>query len=154
MLALQRRAFEEEGRRCGTRDIPPLTEPVDAIAAHIRSQLALVATHGDERIVGCVRGVVEQDVCTVRALVVDPAVQGCGIGTRLLRALEAALQGVRRIALTTNTVMEGNVPFYQRHGYEVDTYTEPAPGIRLAHLSKSVAGTPASVAARGRPGYR
>lgn len=40
---IQQRAFEEEDRRCGTREIPPLQEPVEAIREqHIRSRLALV----------------------------------------------------------------------------------------------------------------
>lgn len=138
MFDLQQRAFEEEGRRCGTREIPPLTEQAMSIAEHIHEQIALVATL-DDVIVGCVRGVVGQRACTVRALVVDPARHGHGIGTRLLRALEAALEDGGRIDLTTNTLMERNVPFYARHGYTVDEYTEPLPGIRLAHMSKTLA---------------
>jgi predicted N-acetyltransferase YhbS len=139
MFNVQQRAFEEEGRRCGTREIPPLAERVDSIAAHIQEQLALVATL-EGSITGCVRGVIEQGVCTVRALVVDPARQGAGIGTSLLRALESELNDVNRINLTTNIIMEGNVPFYERHGYRVYEYTQPAPGITLAQMSKVLTG--------------
>ena len=135
MHAIQQRAFAEEGRRCGTRDIPPLQEPLAAIAEHIQSQTALVAVH-DGRPVGCVRGVHEDRVCTIRALVVEPDRHGQGIGTALLKALEAQLADTERITLTTNTVMAGNVPFYERHGFRVDGYTTPLPGITLAHMSK------------------
>lgn len=139
MLALQRRAFVEEARRSGTEDIPPLTEPLASIAAHIERETAIVATLGD-RIVGGVRGVVENRVATIRGLVVDPAHHGHGIGSKLLKALEAALPDVERIDLTTSTLMERNVPFYERHGYRVTEYTLPVPTIRLAQMSKAVAG--------------
>lgn len=136
MLALQRRAFAEEARRCGTLDIPPMTEPLEAIARHVREQLALTARDG-AAIVGCVRGIVEDRVCTVRALVVEPAHHGRGIGTTLLRAIEdAARDSVARFDLTTNTVMEGNVPFYERHGYRVTGRTPFTESVVLAHLSK------------------
>jgi len=137
MHGVQMRAFEEEGRRCGTRDIPPLQEPRDSILDHVTRQIALVAKEGGA-IVGCVRGVIDGQVCTVRALVVEPSRHGQGIGTALLRALEARVGNVQRIDLTTNTVMKENVAFYERHGYRIYDRTEPIPGIRLAHLAKAV----------------
>jgi tRNA (guanine37-N1)-methyltransferase len=139
MHDLQMRAFDEEGRRCGTRDIPPLQESIASVAEHVRTQLALVARE-DGRIVGCVRGLREGRACRIRALVVDPSRHGRGFGSALLRALEAELADVDRIVLTTNTIMEANVPFYERHGYRVVETTTPVPGITLAQMAKSVAG--------------
>lgn len=138
MHALQMRAFEEEGRRCGTRDIRPLLELPASIAHDVQSQLALVAREGGT-VVGCVRGLRAGTACTIRAMAVEPSMQGRGIGSALLRALEAALAGIERIDLTTNTAMEGNVPFYERHGYRVVERTRPGPGIELAHMTKAVA---------------
>lgn len=137
MHAVQMRAFEEEGRRCGTREIPPLQELPEAIAEHVRSQVAWVAVEGDT-VVGCVRGISDGTVCTIRALVVEPSLHGRGVGSALLKALEAELTGIERIDLTTNTLMEGNVPFYERHGYRISERTKPIPGIVLAHLTKAV----------------
>ncbi len=135
--AIQMRAFAEEGRLCGMTDIPPLTEPLDDIERHIRTQTALAAREGD-RIVGGVRGLVEGDACTIRALVVEPDRQGQGIGKSLLAALEAAIPPVRRIDLTTNTIVPGNVAFYERHGYLVVGHTRYTDRIVLAHMSKNV----------------
>ena len=143
MHSLQQRAFEEEGLRCGTRDIPPLQEQVASIAEHIRSQIALVAIE-DGNIVGCVRGLLENRICTIRALVVDPPKHGRGIGSALLKTLEAELTDVDRIDLTTNTIMEGNVPFYVHHGFHVVEYTTPLSGIKLARMSKCVVAEPKS----------
>jgi GNAT superfamily N-acetyltransferase len=136
MYGIQMRAFEEEGRRGGTREIPPLQEQMASIAEHVQRQIALVAKE-DGTTVGCVRGVLEGRVCRVRALVVEPTKHGRGIGTKLLKALEAELKDTDRIDLTTNTIMEGNVPFYERHGYHVIEYTAPRPGVTLAQMSKS-----------------
>lgn len=138
MHGIQMRAFEEEGRRGDTRDIPPLQEQIAAIAEHVRTQIALIA-RDDGRTVGCVRGVLNDRVCTVRALVVEPAWHGRGVGSRLLKSLEAELKDVDRVDLTTNTIMEGNVAFYERHGYHVVEYTAPRSGVRLAQMSKSMA---------------
>ena len=137
MHALQQKAFAEEGRRSGTTMIPPLTETVEAIAAHVVTQTALVAREGDT-IIGSVRGVVTDGVCTIRALVVDPAHQGRGIGSTLLRALESELADVQRFELTTNMLMENNVPFYERHGYSVYETIQHNEIIRLALMSKLV----------------
>lgn len=140
MHDLQMRAFAEEGRRLQRFDIPPLTETVATIAEHIATQTALTARL-DGRIVGCVRGITADGVCIIRALVVDPAHQGKGIGSSLLAALERALPAVARFDLTTNPVMEGNVPFYERHGYRVTEITQHSPAITLAQMSKHAAGT-------------
>lgn len=135
MLELQQIAFAEEGRRSGTREIPPLQEQVGSIVQHVREHVALVAVQRN-MLVGTVRGVRADDGYVVRALTVHPTRQGEGIGSMLLCALEAALPKPTRVDLTTNTLMQGNVPFYERHGYEVRSRTEPIPGIVLAHMSK------------------
>ena len=139
MLDLQRRAFAEEGRRSGSQDIPPLTEPLHAVAEHIQKQTALVA-RDNGKIIGMIRGIVNGQVCTIRALAVEPAYRGQGIGSALLNALERTLPDVARFDLTTNTVMEGNVPFYERHGYRTIELTRHSDLVTLAQMTKAVDG--------------
>ncbi len=136
MLDLQRRAFAEEGRRSGTQDIPPLTEQLEAVTDHIQKQTALVGRDNGE-IIGAIRGIVNGRVCTVRALVVDAAHRGRGIGSALLDALERSLPDVAKFDLTTNTVMEGNVPFYERHGYRIVELTRHSELVVLAQMTKA-----------------
>lgn len=138
MRDLQQIAFAEEGRRSGTRNIPPLQEDVNSIVQHVREQVALVAMK-EEALVGSVRGVKGDHGYVIRALIVHPSRQGEGIGSTLLRALETALAKPTRVDLTTNTLMQGNVPFYEKHGYTAESRTEPIPGVVLAHMSKYLA---------------
>src|SRR5436305_3799924 len=79
MLEIQRRAFAEEGRRCDSQAIPPLTESLASIVEHIETQTALTASI-DGRVVAAIRGIVVDGVCTIRALVVEPAHKGRRIG--------------------------------------------------------------------------
>jgi len=137
MLDLQRRAFAEEGRRSGSQDIPPLAELVGAVIEHIQTQTALVA-RDNGKVIGTIRGIVKGRVCTIRALAVDPANQGLGVGSSLLSALERTLPDVAQFDLTTNTVMEGNVPFYERHGYRVNELTRHSELVMLAQMTKVV----------------
>jgi ribosomal protein S18 acetylase RimI-like enzyme len=139
MLELQQIAFAEEARLSGTRDIPPLQEEVGSIVQHVEDELALVAVQQDT-LLGSVRGVKGARGYVIRALIVHPTRQGQGIGSMLLGALEAAFVKPARVDLTTNTLMQGNVPFYEKHGYKVEDRTEPIPGIVLAHMSKHLAG--------------
>lgn len=139
MLDLQRRAFAEEGRRSGSQDIPPLTEPLDAVIEHIQKQTALVA-RDNGKIIGTIRGIIKGRVCTIRALAVEPAKHGLGVGSALLSALEHTLPDVAQFDLTTNTVMEGNVPFYERRGYRVIELTRHSELVTLAQMTKAVDG--------------
>lgn len=136
MLDLQRRAFAEEGRRSGSQDIPPLTEQLDAVIEHIRMQTALVA-RDNGKIIGAIRGVVKGHVCAIRALVVDADHRGRGVGSALLNALECSLPDVTQFDLITNTVMERNVPFYERHGYRVAELTRHSELVVLAQMTKA-----------------
>ena len=132
---IQMRAFAEEGRLSDNLRIPPLTEDVAAIELHIRTQTVLTARDG-ERIVGAARGIVEGSVCTLRAVCVEPACQGRGIGAALVRAIERAHPNAERFELTTNTLVPGNVSFYERHGYHITALTPYTDKIVLAQMRK------------------
>ncbi len=133
--AIQMRAFQEEGRLSDNLQIPPLMEPVCAIELHIRTQTVLVALDG-ERIIGAARGLVDGVICTIRGVIVEPTYQGRGIGASLLRAVEQAHPDVERFELTTNTLVPGNVAFYERRGYKVVELTNYDDKIILAQMSK------------------
>lgn len=135
ILDIQRRAFAEEGRLSDNFQIPPLVEDLAAIELHIRTQTVLTARNG-ERVIGSARGIVEGSVCTIRGVSVERFYQGRGIGSSLLRSVERAHPDVQRFHLTTNTLVPGNVAFYERHGYQVIELTRYTDKITLAQMSK------------------
>jgi len=139
ILEIQKRAFAEEGRLSGNLEIPPLTETLPAVIDHIKNQTALVARQGTQ-IIGSVRGIINGTVCTIRGLSIEPAYQGQGIGSSLLRAMEASHPHVTHFELTTNTFMEANVRFYQRHGYQIKELTRHSERIVLAQMGKAAVG--------------
>lgn len=134
---IKMRAFAEEGRLSESMEIPPLMEKVPAIEQDIRNHTVLTARDG-ERIIGSARGIAIGAVCTIRAVCVEPAHHGRGIGAALLHAIEEAHPGVDRFELTTNTLVPGNVEFYERRGYQVTELTKYTGKIVLAQMTKYV----------------
>ena len=147
---IKMRAFAEEGRLSENMEIPPLMEAVSAIELDIRTHTVLTARDTDG-IIGSARGIAIGPVCTIRAVCVEPSHHGRGIGDALLRAIEEAHPGVERFELTTNTLVPGNVAFYERRGYQVTELTKFTGKIVLAQMRKYVsakdAGTFDSLAA-------
>lgn len=136
ILAIQLRAFAEEGRLSEKMDIPPLLETVAGLEAQIRSQTVVVAKV-DGVIVGSARGLLNGTVCTIRGVLVEPTWHGRGIGGTLLAAIEALHPHVTRFELTTNTLVPGNVQFYERRGYRVHELSQYTEKIVLAQMRKA-----------------
>jgi GNAT superfamily N-acetyltransferase len=132
---IQMRAFAEEGRVSGTVEIPPLMETIESIELLIRNHTVLTARHED-RVVGSARGIASGSICTIRGVLVEPSCQGRGIGASLLRAVEQRHPQVERFELTTNTLVPGNVQFYERRGYTVHELTQYSDTIVLAQMRK------------------
>ncbi|HNY48373.1 MAG TPA: GNAT family N-acetyltransferase [Casimicrobium sp.] len=132
---IQMRAFAEEGRLSETTQIPPLMEDFAALEEDIRTQTVFTARDG-ERIIGSARGVLDGSQCMIHRVSVEPSYQGRGIGVALVCAVEDAHPNVERFTLTTNTLVPGNVPFYERRGYHVTELTKHGDKIVLAQMAK------------------
>ena len=133
--ALQILAYQSEARRYDNWSIPPLVESVESVREHIARHVVLKAQI-DGRLAGSVRGVVEDGVCLVGRLIVDPALQQRGIGTALLDAIETRHPDVTAFKLFTGDRSEGNLRLYRRHGY-VETHRQPVSSeVSLVFLRK------------------
>jgi GNAT superfamily N-acetyltransferase len=124
ILDLQRLAYRSVGKQYHDATLPPLTETLDDLTARFETHTILVArssggvaTDAADAIVGTVRAHVVGDTAHVGRLAVHPAVQGQGIGRRLLVAIEHAVAPVGRYELFTGHRSDRSLTMYERAGY-------------------------------------
>jgi ribosomal protein S18 acetylase RimI-like enzyme len=135
ILALQKLAYQSEGRLYDDWSLPPLTQDIASLREEFSASLVLKATVAD-RLVGSVRAKVDDGTAAIGRLIVHPEFQGQGIGSELLKSVEAACAGVAKFELFTGSRSEATIRLYQRHGYTV-THTEPvSPKLSLTFLEK------------------
>ena len=135
ILALQKLAYQSEARLYDDWSLPPLIQDIASLREEFRASLVLKATVAD-RLVGSVRAKVSDGTAAIGRLIVHPGFQGQGIGSQLLKAVEAACAGVAKFELFTGSRSEANIRLYQRHGYTI-TRTEPvSPTLSLTFLEK------------------
>jgi ribosomal protein S18 acetylase RimI-like enzyme len=135
ILALQKLAYESEARLYEDWSIPPLVQTLESLRAEFHASRVLKAVDG-ERIVGSVRAREEADVCHVGRLIVAPDLQGSGIGTRLMRSVEAEFPAARRFELFTGSRSENNIRLYERLGYSRVREQAISPAVTLVFLEK------------------
>jgi len=110
--------------RAATLILPPSTPnfPLAGIIRHLAATPSLWRPRAILRhfgVTGSVDGVRPQTPhWTLMTLGVDPACQGRGIGSYLLRSALASITGDEEVFLETYN--ESNLPFYRRHGFALD----------------------------------
>ena len=134
--ALQQRAYASEARLYNDWTIPPLTQSVAEVRKEIESMTVLKAIDG-ETLVGSVRARQSGQTCFIGRLIVEPARQRQGIGSALLRAIEAAFPQATCFELFTGDRSEGNIRLYQRHGYAVIGEQKLLPSVTTLVLRKT-----------------
>jgi ribosomal protein S18 acetylase RimI-like enzyme len=114
---LQLRAYQTEDLLY-EYTIPPLLQSrEEAVEDCCQASLVLVAINEKKEIIGSVRGVLEQQVCTISKLMVEPVWRRRGIATALLREMEARLPA-KKWYLFTGIKSQGNILLYCRNGYK------------------------------------
>lgn len=135
ILALQKLAFRGEAELYDDWSIPPLTQTLEEIQKQFEDHTFLKALMGSQ-IVGSVRARLEEDTCFVGRLIVHPEWQRGGIGTRLMREIEARMAGARQFEVFTGSRSEGNIRFYNRLGYEACVSLAVSPRMTLLYMRK------------------
>ena len=124
ILQLQKLAYQSEAAIYNDYTIPPLMQSLEEMVSDIQKQTVLKVTIGG-KIVGSVRGHVQDGTGYIGRLIVHPEFQSQGIGTRLMQAIEDHLSQTKRYELFTGHKSERNIRLYQKLGYRIFR-TEPA----------------------------
>jgi ribosomal protein S18 acetylase RimI-like enzyme len=136
ILALQKLAYQSEARLYDDWNLPPLTQTLESLTAEFADARVMKAVAAD-RIVGSVRARLVEGACHVGRLVVTPQLQGRGIGTRLMTAIEAEFPAVARFELFTGSRSSGNLRLYERLGYRRVREQTLSPAVTLVYLEKT-----------------
>jgi GNAT superfamily N-acetyltransferase len=135
ILRLQKLAYQSEAGIYHDWSIPPLTQTLAEIEAEFTKKVFLKATL-DGRLIGSVRAFLEAATCHIGRLIVEPAIQGRGIGKQLLAAIEAEFTAADRFELFTGDRSARNLAFYRKLGYEAFKTERVSPEMALVYLEK------------------
>lgn len=139
VLTLQRAAFVQEALIYATPNLPPLTQTLEELEAELRDNLGRVALIGP-RIVGAVRARRDDALLLIGRLAIAPDVQGIGLGSQLLAAVEerGRAAGAAEAELFTGSLSEANLRLYLREGYTERQRVAGDGGIEQVFLRKTL----------------
>jgi GNAT superfamily N-acetyltransferase len=140
ILDLQRPAYQTEAAIYDDYAIPPLTETLDELRAQFGLKRFLKATDGG-RIIGSVRASQEGATCHGGRLIVHPEWRGRGIGTELMRRIEAEFPSAGRFELFTGHKSVRNLRLYERLGYRAFRNEPVHEALTMVFLEKVVGDT-------------
>jgi len=135
ILDLQKRAYESEARLYNDWTLPPLTQTLPALRDEFTTSVFLKALAGN-LLVGSVRAREVDGLCQIGRLIVDPQLQGRGIGTRLMRHVESLFPQAKTFELFTGSRSEGNLRLYERLGYVRTREKAVSTAVTLIYLEK------------------
>ncbi|MFB8386452.1 GNAT family N-acetyltransferase [Microbacterium sp. NPDC055910] len=140
VLTLQRAAFVQEALVYGDPHMPALTQTLDELTAELEENLGCVAVAGT-RVVGAARARADGELLLVGRIAIAPDVQGGGVGSAVLEAVEERGRevGCRVAELFTGSLSEANLRLYERLGYVESERVEQGEGIAEVYLRKSLA---------------
>lgn len=135
ILKLQYLCYQTEAALYEDYTMAPLTQSLTDLLSEYDTHSILVARLGEE-IVGSVRGQLRENVCHIGRLIVHPRLQGRGLGTKLMNAMEKLFCNATRYELFTGSQSEGNLHLYQKLGYTLFREETVSPQLRLVFLEK------------------
>ncbi len=135
LLKLQYFCYQTEAALYEDYTIAPLTQSLTDLLSEYDTHSILVARLGEE-IVGSVRGQLCEATCHIGRLIVHPRLQGRGLGTKLMYAMEEHFSNATRYELFTGYRSEGNLHLYRKLGYRLFREETVSPQLRLVFLEK------------------
>jgi GNAT superfamily N-acetyltransferase len=136
ILELQKLAYQSEADLYPGELIAPMVQTLESMEEDVKNITVLKAM-AQETIVGSVRAHMEEGVCHINRLLVDPKYQGSGIGVALLNAIEAAFASqTKTYHLETGNRSTGNLRFYANRGYHKVGEEKITDQFGFVHLEK------------------
>lgn len=136
ILKLQYLCYQSEAAIYDDWTLPPLTQTLWQLLQEYDIGEILVARL-DREVVGSVRAQLIEGTCHVGRLIVHPRLQGMGIGTQLMNAIEERFAEAQHYELFTGHLSEDNLRLYRRLGYRQFRQEEITPELRMIHLRKT-----------------
>lgn len=136
VLTLQRAAFVSEAIIYGSVEMPPFTQTLDEVEHELAENLGCVAVIR-HRMVGAARARIDDGLLLIGRISIAPDVQGEGVGSKLLAAVEerGRAAGAREAELFTGSLSEANLRLYEREGYR-ETQRVPGDGSEQVFMRK------------------
>lgn len=116
ILELQTLAYQSEARLYNDWSLPALTQTIESLHQEFKDSVILKAIVKN-KIVGSVRARVENRICKIGRLIVNPEFQGKGIGTALLKKIEEIQENINSFELFTGSKSFSNIRLYEKQGY-------------------------------------
>lgn len=135
ILDLQYLAYQSEAKLFNNRDIPPLKQTLEDVFDEYQKGIILKALDEEGKIIGSVRGYLENGTVHIGKLMVQPKEQGKGIGTKLLLSIEEEFPDCR-YELFTSTKSKRNIELYEKLGYKVFFEKKITEELRFVYLEK------------------
>jgi ribosomal protein S18 acetylase RimI-like enzyme len=138
ILDLQKLAYQSEAAIYDDYTIPPLIQSLAGMESDIQNQIVLKAVQ-DSKIIGSVRGSLQDGTGFIGRLIVQPAYQNRGLGTQLMQEIERHLSQAGRYELFTGHQSTRNLHLYQKLGYRILRSEPVNDRLTLVYLEKITA---------------
>ena len=138
ILELQIRAYQSEAAIYNDYSIEPLIETPLGLQEQFKHKTFLKAVL-DGKIVGSVRGYLKEETVHIGRLAVESDFQNQGMGTQLIRSIEAYFPNAKRYELFTGNKSINNLRLYNNLGYSEFKREPGGDQVMMIYLEKILA---------------
>jgi len=135
ILGLQYAAYQSEARLLENPNIQPLQQTLPELQNEFDSGTILKAVDDEGDIIGSVRAYSKDGTLFIGKLIVQPGMQGKGIGTALLIKIEQVCPHGRYELFTSSKSLR-NIKLYERAGYQIFHEQQVSVNLRFIYLEK------------------
>ena len=133
ILGLQKASYKLEAELINYYELPPLKETVEDL---INSKELFLAYKLDNAIYGILSFEILNDTIDICKLFVSPNYINKGIGSKLLKKLEAEYNNIKIFIVQTGLKNTSGMNFYKKHNFNLIQVIKMSDGLEIAKLQK------------------